>query len=364
MGTRRQSTFRSRAASWRARSAATAAPPVLNLVAPAPAADRLSLAVAVLFALLGGVILNLMPCVFPVLSIKVLGFAAHQDNRTTLRHEAAAFAGGVVLTFVALGLALAALRAAGEQLGWGFQLQSPAVVTALAILFFVLALNLSGVFEFGQLAPSSVAGWSSQNRTLDAFGSGVLAVVVASPCTAPFMGAALGYAFTGSTSITLVVFVALGIGMALPYVLLACFPAWRRRLPRSGPWLARFKQLLAFPLYGTVIWLAWVLGSQRDNDAVLRLFVVLLGVGFVLWAWRIVRTGGARPWAIAGLAVLTGTAVAAWPLFVTDADGAVPAKAAANAESRRLDDLFAGEGRRATPAPAVRCSSISPRHGA
>jgi thiol:disulfide interchange protein DsbD len=104
-------------------------------------------------------------------------------------------------------------------------------------------------------------------------------------------------------------------------------------LPRSGPWLARFKQLLAFPLYGTVIWLAWVLGSQRDNDAVLRLFVVLLGVGFALWAWRIVRTGGARPWAIAGLAVLTGTAIAAWPLFVTDADGAVPAKVAASAET-------------------------------
>ena len=312
---------------------ATAAAPALNLVAPAPAADRLSLAVAVLFALLGGAILNLMPCVFPVLSIKVLGFATHQDSQKTLRHEAAAFAGGVVLTFVALGLTLAALRAAGEQLGWGFQLQSPAVVTALAMLFFVLALNLSGVFEFGQLAPSGVAGWSSQNRSLDAFGSGVLAVVVASPCTAPFMGAALGYAFTGSTVVTLVVFVALGLGMALPYVLLAWFPAWRRRLPRSGPWLSRFKQLLAFPLYGTVIWLAWVLGSQRDNDAVLRLFVVLLGVGFVLWAWRIVRTGGARPWAIAGLAVLTGTAVAAWPLFVPEAEGAAPAKDAANAES-------------------------------
>ena len=311
---------------------ASAAPPSLNLVAPAPAADRLSLVAALLFALAGGVILNLMPCVFPILSIKVLGFAAHQDDRPTLRHEAAAFAGGVVLTFVTLGLALAALRAAGEQLGWGFQLQSPAVVTALAMLFFVLALNLSGVFEFGQLVPSSVAGWSSQNRTVDAFGSGVLAVVVASPCTAPFMGAALGYAFTGTTAITLIVFIALGVGMALPYVLLAWFPAWRRRLPRSGPWLVRFKQLLAFPLYGTVIWLAWVLGSQRDNDAVLRLFVVLLGVGFVLWAWRIVRTGGARPWAIAGLAVLTGTAVAAWPLFATDADGAAPAKAAANAE--------------------------------
>jgi thiol:disulfide interchange protein len=200
------------------------------------------------------------------------------------------------------------------------------VVTALAILFFVLALNLSGVFEFGSLVPSRAAAWSSRNRALDAFGSGVLAVVVASPCTAPFMGAALGYAFTGGAATTLLVFVALGLGMALPYVLLAWFPGWRRRLPKPGPWLARFKELLAFPLYGTTIWLAWVLGSQRDNDAVLRLFVVLLGVGFVLWAWRIVRMGGARPWAIAGVAVLAGTALAAWPLFAPDHDAAAPAR--------------------------------------
>ena len=153
-----------------------------------------------------------MPCVFPVLTLKVLGFATHNDTRPTLRHEAVAFAAGVVLTFVALGVALALLRAAGEELGWGFQLQSPAVVSALAILFFVLALNLSGVFEFGQLAPSGVTGWTSKNRTLDAFGSGILAVVIASPCTAPFMGAALGYAMTGSTATMLVVFVALGVG--------------------------------------------------------------------------------------------------------------------------------------------------------
>jgi len=311
---------------------AAAVAPALNLVAPVPAADHLTFAVALLFALIGGVILNLMPCVFPVLSIKVLSFATHHDNRRTLRREAAAFAAGVVLTFVALGLTLAALRAAGEQLGWGFQLQSPAVVTALAMLFFVLALNLSGVFEFGQLAPSGVAGWSSQNRALDAFGSGVLVVVIASPCTAPFMGAALGYALAGSAAITLSVFVALGVGMALPYVLLAWFPGWRRRLPRSGPWLIRFKQFLAFPLYATVIWLAWVLGSQRDNDAVLRLFAVLLGVGYALWTWRIVRTGGARPWALSGFAVLTGALVLAWPLFAADTDAAPRAKAAAAAE--------------------------------
>ena len=144
------------------------------------------------------------------------------------------------------------------------------------MLFFVLAINLSGVFEFGQLFPSDVANWTAKNRTLDAFGSGVLAVVIASPCTAPFMGAALGFAMAGSAATLLLVFVALGVGMALPYVLLAWFPEWRRRLPRSGPWLLRFKQVLAFPLYATVIWLAWVLGAQRDNDAVVRLLAALL----------------------------------------------------------------------------------------
>ena len=299
------------------------------------AGDGVTLALAIVSALLGGLILNLMPCVFPVLTLKVLGFATHHDTRSTMRQEAVAFGAGVVLTFVALGAALAALRATGEQLGWGFQLQSPAVVSALAILFFVLALNLSGVFEFGQLAPSGVTNWTAKNRTLDAFGSGVLAVIVASPCTAPFMGAALGFALSAPAASMLVIFVALGIGMALPYVLFAWFPGWRRRLPRPGPWLERFKQVLAFPLYATVIWLAWVLGAQRDNDALLRLLLALLGVGFALWASRIVRSGGARPWGIAGALVLAGAAIIAWPLFVTEP--VVTAKAAAidNASDER-----------------------------
>ncbi len=316
--------------------------PVLNLApltgTASPSGDGLSLALAVVFAVVGGVILNLMPCVFPVLSLKVLGFATHHDTKATLHREAFAFAGGVVLTFVALGLTLAALRAAGEQLGWGFQLQSPAVVTALAALFFVLALNLSGVFEFGQLVPSGVAGYTAKNRTVDAFASGVLAVVVASPCTAPFMGAALGYALAGSTATTLLVFVALGAGMALPYVALALLPGWRRRLPRSGPWLLRLKQLLAFPLYATVIWLAWVLGAQRDNDAVVRLLLALLGIGFALWTWRIVRTGGARPWALAGVAALAAAVTIAWPLFAPEADAA-PARSGSVAPAANGDWL-------------------------
>ncbi|MEO8305298.1 MAG: thioredoxin family protein [Betaproteobacteria bacterium] len=293
---------------------------------PAPALDQapagvgLSLALALMFAFAGGILLNLMPCVFPVLSLKVLGFATHHDSRATLHKEAFAFAGGVVLTFAALGVLLAGLRAAGEQLGWGFQLQSPIVVTLLAGLFFVLALNLSGVFEFGQLVPSGVANFTARNRTLDAFASGVLVVVIASPCTAPFMGAALGYALAASTALTLAVFIALGLGMALPYVVLASFPGWRRRLPRSGAWLVRLKQLLAFPLYATVIWLAWVLGAQRDNDAVVRLLLALLCTGFALWAWHIVRTGGTRRWGVAGAAAFIGAVTLAWPLFHVDAD--------------------------------------------
>ncbi len=283
-------------------------------IPPAAAAGSMSLLFAAVAAFLGGMILNLMPCVLPVLSIKVLGFAEHHDSRATMRREGLAYGAGVLVTFVALAGAMLALRAAGEQLGWGFQLQSPAVVTALAVLFFVLGLNLSGVFEFGQFAPSSVLSWASKNRTLDAFGTGVLAVVIASPCTAPFMGAALGFALAQPAIETIAVFVALGAGMALPYVLLAWFPAWRRALPKPGAWMLRFKQLLAFPLYATVAWLAWVLGTQIDVDAVLRLSIVLIAVAFALWAWHVSRLGARRVWKLIALAALAGAVVVARPL--------------------------------------------------
>lgn len=280
----------------------------------------MTIGAALLFALLGGILLNLMPCVFPVLSLKVLGFAQRHDDRATLRLEAMAFAAGTVLTFVALAGVLLALRAAGAQLGWGFQLQSPVVITALALLFFVLGLNLAGVFEFGQFAPSGVRDWQSKNRTLDAFGSGVLAVVIASPCTAPFMGAALGFALTQSAAATLAIFAALGVGMAIPYTLLALFPAWRRALPKPGAWMVRFKQLLAFPMFATVAWLAWVLGAQLDNDAVLRLLLMLLCAAFALWAWHASRMarlrGPGRIGALVGLMALLWVGV---PLFALDA---------------------------------------------
>ena len=302
--------------------------PTLALSAASSAAS-MSLALAVLLAFVGGAVLNLMPCVLPVLSIKVLGFAEHHDSHATMRREGVAYGAGVLATFTALALALVALRAAGEQLGWGFQLQSPLFVTLLAVLFFVLGLNLSGVFEFGNVAPASVRGWTSRNRTLDAFGTGVLAVIVASPCTAPFMGAALGFALAQPAWQTLAVFLALGVGMALPYVLLAWFPAWRRVLPRPGAWMVRFRQFLAFPLYATVAWLAWVLGTQLDVDAVLRLAIALIAVALALWAWHASRMGGRAGWRWLALAALAGAMVVARPLATPPPVEASPARPAA-----------------------------------
>jgi thiol:disulfide interchange protein DsbD len=208
----------------------------------------LGLLAALVLAFAGGLLLNLMPCVLPVLSIKVLSFAS--DAR--LRH-ALLYSAGVLVSFWLLAGALIGLRALGNQLGWGFQLQSPVAVALLAAFFLVLALNLSGLIEFR----SSFAGGPSGH-----FLSGVLAVVVASPCTAPFMGAALGYAVFESGWRAFAVFTALGLGMALPYAALAAAPGWRRYIPKPGPWMPRLKRWLAVPLYGTVVWLAWVLVQQ------------------------------------------------------------------------------------------------------
>ena len=302
--------------------------PALNLGLSTAVDESISLSLAIVFAFVGGLLLNLMPCVFPVLSLKALALAAPgHENRRQIQFQGLAFAAGVIVTFVSLALLLLALRAAGEHLGWGFQLQSPGVVTALAILFFVLALNLSGAFEFASLAPSSAAGWTARNPYADAVLSGILAVIIASPCTAPFMGAAMGFALAQPSAVTICVFVALGVGMSLPYVLLSWFPAWRRALPKPGLWMERLKQLLAFPLYATVAWLVWVLGAQVDNDAVVRLLVALVFLAFVLWSWRIFRVSRVRAWSIVSVAGLVLAAVVAWPLFGGARDGAVSSTA-------------------------------------
>ena len=291
---------------------------------PPPAGgEDLSLLLAIAFALVGGAILNLMPCVFPILSLKVLGFA-RGGGTVAMRANGLAFAAGVVLSFLALAGLLLALRAAGEAVGWGFQMQSPLVVTLLALLFFILGLNLSGVFEFHSLLPQSLASATLNHPAADSFLSGVLAAVVASPCTAPFMGAALGFAVTQSPWAAFMVFGALGIGMAAPYVLLAWFPAWLKRLPKPGPWLAKFKQFLAFPLYATVVWLAWVLTLQVGPNSIVWLgtSLVLISMG----AWMIGQAAGGLWRAGAAIMIAIGL-FAAWPGNETAAASTSAAKA-------------------------------------
>ncbi len=251
---------------------------------PLAPASPLGLPLAIAFALVGGLLLNLMPCVFPVLSLKVLGFAHHAHDRGRLLAGGLAYTGGVVLSFVALAALLLALRAGGEQLGWGFQLQSPAVVAALAALFTLIGLNLAGVFELGSVLPDRIATAQARHPLLDSALTGVLAVAVAAPCTAPFMGASLGFAVTLPAAQALAVFAALGLGMALPYLAASAFPAVVRWLPRPGAWMATFKTLMAFPMFATVVWLVWVLGQQVGIDGAAALLGGLVALAFAAWA--------------------------------------------------------------------------------
>ncbi|CAN7731269.1 protein-disulfide reductase DsbD family protein [Acidovorax sp. LjRoot66] len=255
-------------------------------------APPLTLLAALFGALLGGLILNLMPCVFPVLAIKVVGFAQHAQDRRAHRLSGIAYTSGVVLSFVALGALMLGLRAAGEAIGWGFQLQSPAVVAGLAALFTLIALNLAGVFEFGHFLPSSVASLQARHPVADSFLTGVLAVAVASPCTAPFMGASLGLTATLPGPQALAVFAALGLGLALPYLAAAFVPAVARALPRPGAWMDTLRKFMAFPMLATVVWLVWVLGQQSGIDGAGALLILLVALGMV--AWALALAGSAR----------------------------------------------------------------------
>jgi thiol:disulfide interchange protein DsbD len=282
--------------------------------APPPAGAGGSALAALAFAFIGGILLNLMPCVFPVLGIKVMGFVEHAHGEArAMRMQGWVFSAGVLLSFLVLAGLMLLLRAGGAQLGWGFQLQSPTVVAFLAALFFVLALNLSGVFEWGAFAQSMTSNLSARGRYADAFLAGVLASVVATPCTAPFMGAAVGFTLTQSAGLALAVFAMLGVGMAAPIWLLAHFPAALKKLPRPGAWMETFKQVLAFPLYATVAWLTWVLGAQAGNDAVLGLLAGLVLIAMAAWMygrWE----HAAAPWraAVALILAVVGVLVA-WP---------------------------------------------------
>lgn len=268
---------------------AAAAPEGTSLVA---------FAQALLFAVLGGLILNLMPCVFPILAMKAAALAASAHDARRARRDGLAFLAGVLATFLLLAGALLALRAAGEAVGWGFQLQSPPVTAGLALLMLAVALNLSGVFHVG--AGLQGAGSGPLARLpggLGAFFTGALAVVVAAPCTAPFMAFALGAALVMPWPLALMVFLGLGLGLALPFVAVSLSPRLLARLPRPGPWMDRLKGLLAFPMYATALWLAWVFSRQTGAEALGLLFVagVLLALGAWLAGVAQVERGAGRP---------------------------------------------------------------------
>jgi len=254
-------------------------------------------------ALLGGLILNAMPCVLPILAIKLLGFTQHSTSKHTHRMAGVAYTVGVVASFLALGGAVLLLRAMGEQLGWGFQLQTPAVVAVLAVLFTLIALNLWDVFSLGHVLPASLAALQSRHPVVDALLSGVLAVAVASPCTAPFMGASLGVAMTLPAWQALSVFACMGLGLASPFLMASWVPAVAHALPKPGMWMVTLRHALAFPMLATVVWLLWVFGLQTSVTQAMLLLGGLLLVAVTVWASRF-RTALARVVQVLGLVAI------------------------------------------------------------
>ena len=243
---------------------------------------------AFLFAFLGGLVLNVMPCVLPILSLKALSVAELTGTDAKAARVAGwAYTAGVLLCFQVLAISLYLLRAGGQELGWGFQLQDPLTVSLLALLVIVVGFNFSGLFEIrGSFA--NLGGLTTKLTNMRGTGdffTGLLAVLIASPCTVPGMSLAAGYALAQPLLLLLTIFLGLGIGFALPYLLVTLVPPIRNRLPKPGAWMDTFRKLLAFPLYGTAIWLIFVLGSQAGNNAVIAFLSVALVAAFVLWSW-------------------------------------------------------------------------------
>jgi thiol:disulfide interchange protein DsbD len=235
-------------------------------------------------AFLGGLLLNLMPCVFPVLFIKGLALVrSGNEERHVLRAHGFIYAAGILASFWTLVAALLALRAAGSHLGWGYQFQSPIFLALMASLLFFLGLSLAGQFEIGLTLTSAGGSLAAKQGYAGSFFTGVLAVVVATPCTAPLMGAAIGYALQQSPAVTFAVFTALALGLASPYVALTLQPAWTRFLPRPGVWMDLLKQATAIPIFATVIWLAWVLAQAYGAAILAALLTCLLLVAIAGW---------------------------------------------------------------------------------
>jgi thiol:disulfide interchange protein DsbD len=276
--------------------------------------ETLSFAEALFFALLGGMILNLMPCVFPVLAMKAAAFARLAGHeRAEMRRDGLAYTLGVLVSFGAMAAAILAIRGTVGEVSWGFQFQSPIFSLLVAYLFFVVGLNLSGVFEIsggftGQLAGVG-QGLASKGGVTGAFFTGVLAVVVATPCTAPFMAAALGFALSQPAPQTVAVLLAMGLGLAIPYLALSMTPALQRLMPRPGAWMDRLRQFLAFPMYASAVWMIWVLTQQTGADGVLYALGGMILIAFAIWLLRLRGDGGggvASPatWVRRGVAAL------------------------------------------------------------
>lgn len=291
---------------------------IANSVPAGTPPGQLGVAAALSFAFVGGLLLNLMPCVFPVLSLKVLGFAerAHGDPRK-IRSHGWAFTSGVFLSFWTLAGSLLMIRAGGAELGWGFQLQSPTFVALLSYLLFAMGLSLFGLYEVGTSLSGTVGRVGTEEGIGGSFWTGAIATIVATPCTAPFMGPALGFALTQTGVVAMATFTALAAGMAAPYLLLSYFPALLSRLPRPGAWMERLRQLMAFPLFASALWLATVFAKQTGSEALLRLLAGALVLVFALWMWGIaIRSGrGSRiskisALAIAALAIALGVGAA------------------------------------------------------
>jgi thiol:disulfide interchange protein len=279
--------------------------PSASLQVSASNEEQLSFVESFFFALVGGLILNLMPCVFPVLAMKAAAFARLAGHaRAEMRRDGIAYAAGVLVSFGAMAVAILTIRATLGDVSWGFQFQSPIFSLLVAYLFFVVGLNLSGVFEIAGGFTGMGQGLASKSGVTGAFFTGVLAVVVATPCTAPFMAAALGFALSQPAPQTVAVLLAMGLGLALPYLALSMTPALQRLMPRPGAWMDRLRQFLAFPMYASAVWMIWVLTQQTGADGVLYALGGMILIAFAIWLLRIGGAASPATWIRRGVAAV------------------------------------------------------------
>lgn len=265
----------------------------------------LTLWTALIGAFIGGLILNLMPCVFPIISIKALGFVNHaHGSASALRTQGWMYTFGVLATFALLTAILLLLKAGGAQIGWGFQLQSPWLVGLLALLLFAIGLNLMGAFEFGGAISNIGSGVKTSGKS-GAFWTGALAVIVATPCTAPFMAGAVGFALAQPAFVTILVFAGLAIGFALPVLALSYAPKLLSKLPKPGPWMERLKEFLAFPMFAAAVWLVWVLSLQAGSFGLLKILAAMVILGLAIWL--LARSGAFAK--VLGIAALAGALI-------------------------------------------------------